>query len=59
MNKLRLTAARIFVEDLSGALPFYAEMLGLELLAGADDLGFAVFASGCEGMTLVVEEITP
>ena len=58
MNNLKLTAARIFVQDLSLVLPFYKDTLGLEMIAGDSSLGFAVFASGCDGMTLVIEEIT-
>lgn len=55
---MKLCAARIFVENLEGSLPFYRDVLALEMIAGDADLGFAVFATGVEGVTLVIEECT-
>jgi catechol 2,3-dioxygenase-like lactoylglutathione lyase family enzyme len=49
----RIAAVRIFVPDLSGALAFYRDTLGLSLVASAPT--FLVFAAGVD---FIVEELS-
>ena len=54
---MELSAARIFVRDLSAAQAFYEQTLGLMQVAGSSASGFCVFAAGrCQ---LVVEFVAP
>jgi predicted enzyme related to lactoylglutathione lyase len=52
---MKLSTARVFVRDLSNALPFYRDLLGLPLQAGAVAQGYLVFDAG--GLRLVVEPV--
>lgn len=52
---MRLSAARLFVHDLEGALAFYAQVLGLRLVHGGIGAGYCVFDAG--GCQLVVEPV--
>ena len=54
---MELNTARVFVRDLQQAKSFYEQVLGFRLVAGSDNAGFCVFASGnCQ---LVVESVAP
>lgn len=50
---LRLSAVRIFVDDLGAAKKFYGDLLGLKLVSHDVNYGYMVFESG--EVTLVVE----
>lgn len=54
MSDLRITACRIFVPDVSGALPFYRDILDLPVRAVASDEGFAVLDAG---IMLILEPV--
>ena len=52
---MKLSAARIFVRNLSEAEHFYGSVLGLPLQAGGPQAGYCVFRSG--GIDLVIEPV--
>ncbi|MDO9355028.1 MAG: VOC family protein [Solirubrobacteraceae bacterium] len=52
---MNLTTARIFVRDLEQARRFYADTLGLKLVAAGMEHGYCVFDAG--GLQLVVESV--
>lgn len=54
---MRLSAVRIFVDDLDAARKFYGEALGLLLREAAPHQGWLVFES--EGVRVVVESFDP
>jgi catechol 2,3-dioxygenase-like lactoylglutathione lyase family enzyme len=43
---MKLTTARLFVSNLEASRDFYAETLGLQLVADGSRLGYCVFAAG-------------
>lgn len=54
-DPMELSAVRLFVRDLAGALTFYQHVLGLRLVHGGVAAGYCVFAVG--GCQLVVEPV--
>ena len=52
---MELNTARVFVNDLSAAKRFYAEMLGLTVKADGSEYGYCVFRAGAAD--LVIEEV--
>jgi len=53
---MNLSTARLFVRDMAVAKHFYADTLGLRLVAGNLEHGYAVFNAG--SLQLVVESVS-
>jgi catechol 2,3-dioxygenase-like lactoylglutathione lyase family enzyme len=54
---MKLAACRLFVDDLRAARAFYADVLGLPIVAESLDQGYCVFDLG--GPQLVLERVAP
>ena len=52
---MQLDSVRVFVADLDAARPFYADLLGLPLVADGRQHGYCVFQAGA--VQLVVESV--
>lgn len=52
---MKLTAVRLFVDDITAARSFYADVLGLPLKADRVEHGFCVFTAG--SAELIVQEM--